>query len=158
MNAQTAAGNASTLALLFGAAAMIHAPFDQVIIWTASLTAELWLVVALSILTVLTFAQVPAAVASALAFYVFARSVAALQLMGHGPLNSSSATPLFDFASWGMDAAAWVLPDLHTYTKTEWLVYHSASWSDLGPIFGQTVIYLTFLALAAAFDLYRKNL
>ena len=47
---------------------------------------------------------------------------------------------------------------LHTYTKTEWLVYHSASWSDLGPIFGQTVIYLTFLALAAAFDLYRKNL
>ena len=81
VNAQTAAGNASTLALLFGAAAMIHAPFDQVIIWTASLTAELWLVVALSILTVLTFAQVPAAVASALAFYVFARSVAALQLM-----------------------------------------------------------------------------
>ncbi len=149
---------AVTLALLFGAAAMIHAPFDQVIIWTASLTAELWLVVALSILTVLTFAQVPAAVASALAFYVFARSVAALQLMGHGPLNSASATPLFDFATWGIDAAAWVLPDLHTYTKTEWLVYHSASWSDLGPIFGQTVIYLTFLALAAAFDLYRKNL
>ena len=149
---------ATTLAILFGVAGLVHAPVDQVVIWTASLAAELWLVMALSVLTVLTFAQVPAAVASALAFYVFARSVAALQLMGHGPMNSASATPLFDFATWGMDAAEWVLPELHTFTRTDWLVYHSASWSDLGPILGQTVIYFILLAVAAAFDLYRKNL
>ena len=59
---------ATTLAILFGVAGLVHAPVDQVVIWTASLAAELWLVMALSVLTVLTFAQVPAAVASALAF------------------------------------------------------------------------------------------
>jgi hypothetical protein len=144
------------LGVLFALAAAVHAPVEQALIWAISLTAELWLVAALSVLCLFTFVQVPAAMATVLAFYVLGRSLVTLQLMGHGPMQLSQS-PVHKLAVQFVDTIAWLMPDLHIFTRTEWLVYHDANWVDLMPVLGQTGIYLGVLISAAAFDLYRKN-
>lgn len=150
---------AATLVLttLFGLAAAVHTPAEQALIWSISLFLELLLIAGLSVLCLFTFSQVPAAIATVLGFYVLARTIAALQLIGHGPMQIDPSIAQ-SAAVHVIDAIAWLLPELHHFTRTDWLVYHSATWSDLLPVAGQSAIYMAVIVGAAAFDLHRKNL
>ena len=56
-----------------------------------------------------------------------------------------------------VEVLTWLLPDLHRFTQTEWLVYNTGEWSLLIPVATQTAIYLMFLSMIALFDFYRKN-
>ena len=136
---------------------LLVVPPDQAALWGVSLGCELLLVCALSLLCMLTLNQTLPAFAVVAAFYLLARSISAIQLMGQGPL--------VDTASWSqqavtllVNAIALVLPNLDRFTATDWLVYHSGMPMSLVPIFGQSLIYLVLLAGAGLFDLYRKNL
>lgn len=151
------AGVSLIIALLFGLVVWLFAPAVQAAIWTVSLLLELLMVMALSVLCLLTFSQIPAALAAVLAFYLLARSMAAFQLMAGGPMLDSTQG-LVGWMADGLNLIAYLLPSLHQFTRTEWLVYHQASWGDLGNLIGQSVIYLGLLTTAAMFDLYRKNL
>lgn len=143
-------------ALLFGLLAAFFAPPAQTVLWTLSLICELWIVAAFSLLCVLTFNQVMAALSATLAFYLLARSIAALQLIGQGSLSEHTLSQ--QIINFVIDAIAALLPHLDGFTRTEWLVYHNGNWAALLPLLAQTGVYLALLAGAALFDLYRKNL
>lgn len=143
-------------ALLFGLLMLFFAPLDQVLLWTASLLLELWLVGAFSLLCVLTFQQIMVALSAVMGFYLLARSISALQMIGE---TAGSQAPLSQqVINFVIDAIAAVLPHLDRFTQTEWLVYHSGTWSMLGELLMQSAIYLTLLTGAALFDMYRKNI
>jgi hypothetical protein len=52
---------------------------------------------------------------------------------------------------------AFLLPALDRMTQTTWLLEPAPGASALGPIVGETAIYLVLIGAAALFDLYRKN-
>lgn len=143
-------------ALLFGGLLALFAPAGQTLLWTVSLLGELWIVAAFSLLCVFTFSQVMAALSAVMGFYLLARSIAALQLIGQSAAGDGSLSQRV--IGFTIDAVAILLPRLDAFTRTDWLVYHSGSWATLAPLLGQTAIYLALLAGAALFDLYRKNL
>ena len=143
-------------AVLFGLLTTLFTPPAQAALWTLSLIAELWLVAAFSLLCVLTFNQILPTLSAVMAFYLLARSIATIQLIGKGPLSDNTlAQRVMSFV---IDSIAALLPRLDDFAKSDWLVYRSGAWSALTPLLEQTVIYLALLAGAALFDLYRKNL
>lgn len=143
-------------ALIFGLLTAFLAPPAQTALWALSLICELWIVAAFSLLCVLTFNQIMAALSATLAFYLLARSITALQLIGQGPLSENTLSQ--QVINFVIDAIATLLPHLDGFTRTEWLVYHTGNWAALPPLLAQTGVYLALLAGAALFDLYRKNL
>lgn len=143
-------------ALLFGLLTAFFTPPAQAALWTASLICELWIIAGFSLLCVLTFNQIMAALSAVMAFYLLSRSITALQLIGKGPLSDNTLSQRVINGT--IDAIATLLPRLDNFTRTEWLVYHTGNWPTLYPLLTQTAIYLALLAGAALFDLYRKNL
>lgn len=147
---------AIVISIIFAALLTFYADAEQVLIWSISLFFELVLVVALSLVMLFTFNQVPSALTAVFIIYGASRMVTSLFLMSQNPIiaHDSVAQQFMDSFIAGM---SWLLPDLHRFTQTEWLVYNSADWSNLLPILGQTVIYLLLLSFIALFDFYRKN-
>lgn len=142
-------------ALVFGALGLLFAPPGQAALWAASLLCELWLVSAFSLLCTLTLKQVLPALAASLGFYLLARLIGTLQLLGHGGASHAGAQRAIGA---GIDALALLLPHLDGFTRSDWLVYHSGDAAALLAIAAQTALYVALLAAAALFDLYRKNL
>lgn len=143
-------------ALLFGLLASFFTHTEQTLLWTASLICELWIVAAFSLLCVLTFNQIMTALSAVMAFYLLARSISALQLIGQGSLSENTLSQ--QVLNFVINAIAVLLPRLDEFTRTDWLVYHSGTWGALYPLLAQTAAYLALLTGAALFDLYRKNL
>lgn len=125
--------------------------------WSFSLYCELLMVVAASMVCMLTFTQVTPAFITVAAFYVLARSIGALQLMGRD-IASELNDAAYVVVSRLVDVLSFVLPDLGRFTASEWLVYASAHGSELVNIAGQSVIYVLLLTGVGLVDLYRKNL
>jgi Cu-processing system permease protein len=144
------------MGLAFALLLLIYAPFEQVLIWSISLILELVLVVALALVMMFTFRQVPAALTGVFIVYLASRVMASLYLMSQHPIISSDSIGQ-NFIGGFVGMMTWMLPDLSRYTQTEWLVYSSADWSQLLPILIQTIIYLSLLSAVALFDFYRKN-
>ncbi len=154
-------GGFALLALLVSALCalplLLLAPPLPVLLWALSLASELLLVTALSVLCLLTFSHVTLALSAVAAFYLAARSIAAIQLIAHGTLAVQD--PLAQTISSALvDGLAFLLPELHRFTSSSWLIYHDAGFADLLPVLGQTAVYLLVLVSAALFDLHRKNL
>ncbi|MCI0590384.1 MAG: ABC transporter permease [Gammaproteobacteria bacterium] len=148
---------ATVIAVLVSLVVLLHAPATQVLLWSASLTCELLIVAALSLLCMFTFNQITPAFSAVMAFYLLSRSVSAIQLIGHSPLVDSGTVSQWVINAI-VDGIAFLLPNLDQFALTDWLIYHTGDWSVMGPILGQTVIYVGLLVAAALFDLYRKNL
>lgn len=145
------------VAVLCGACLLTTTPPAQALIWTLSLACELLIVTALSLLCLFTFSQVTIALSAVMAFYLLARTIATLQLIAESPLLHSSSLGQRVIEGF-ITACAFVLPELERFTRADWLVYQSATWSDLAPVVVQTAIYTVLLSAAALFDLYRRNL
>ena len=140
-----------------GLALVWFAPVPQAALWAASLSLELLIVTAMSLLCVLTFSQVTWALGTVIGFYLLSRSIAALQLMAHHPL-SEPASAARQFVRTFFDALAFVLPDLDRFTVSEWLIHDTGTVADLGFAAIQAAIYVVLLCAAGLFDLYRKVL
>ncbi len=145
------------MSLLIGLCLLFYAPFPQVLIWTVSLFCELLIISALCLLCVYTFSQVTIAITAVAAFYLLARSIDAIQLMGKGSMIDPNSLAQ-NFMTKAVDSLAMVLPDLYRFSPSEWLIYADTSSGQITPIIVQTVIYLFVLMVAGLFDLYRKNL
>jgi ABC-type Na+ efflux pump permease subunit len=143
-------------AAVFALSACLFAPPAQALWWGVSLFCELLLVTAVSLLCLFTLKQLTTALSVVAAFYVLSRAIAAIQLIGHGPVLDPGAWSN-RFMTMMIDGLAFVLPDLYRFTPSHWLVYHDGSAASLFPIVMQTLIYLCLLAAASLFDLYRKN-
>lgn len=144
------------VSLMFSVLLLLYANAEQVFIWTISLFFELLLVVALSLVMLFTFNQVPSALTAVFIIYGASRMVTSILLMAEYPLiaHTSMAQKFIDSV---IEWISWLLPDLQRYTQTEWLSYNTADWAVLLPLFGQTSIYLLLLSFVALFDFYRKN-
>ncbi|UCB54009.1 MAG: hypothetical protein JSW45_08570 [Thiotrichales bacterium] len=144
------------IALIFSAMMLLYASADQVLLWGISLVFELVLVVALGLVMLFTFNQIPAAITGVLIIYGAARSASSIYLMAKYPILSHTT-----FAQKFMDGfvalLTWLLPDLHRFTQTEWLAHGTGELKLLVPVVGQALIYLSFLTAIALFDFYRKN-
>ncbi|HHJ35018.1 MAG TPA: ABC transporter permease [Gammaproteobacteria bacterium] len=144
------------ISIIFAALLFLYADPEQVLIWSASLFLELVLVVALSLVMLFTFNQVPSALTGVFIIYGASRIVTSIFLMAKYPIiaHTSIAQQFMDSF---IELLTWLLPDLHHFTQTEWLAYNTADWAILLPLLGQTLVYLVFLSFIALFDFYRKN-
>lgn len=144
------------VSIIFSALLLLYADGEQVFIWMISLFLELILVVALSLVMLFTFNQVPSALTAVFIIYGASRIVTSIFLMAKFPIiaHTSMAQQFMDGI---IELMTWLLPDLHRFTQTEWLTYNTADWATLLPLLGQTVVYLVFLSFIALFDFYRKN-
>jgi len=147
---------AAIVSVIFAVLLLVYADPEQVVIWTISLFFELVLVVALSLVMLFTFNQVPSALTGVFIIYGASRIVTSIFLMSKFPIIAHTSTAQ-KFMDGIVEVMTWLLPDLHRFTQTEWLTYNTAEWSTLLPLFGQTMIYLVFLSFIALFDFYRKN-
>jgi len=144
------------VSIIFAVLLLLYADAEQVFIWMISLFLELILVVALSLVMLFTFNQVPSALTAVFIIYGASRIVTSIFLMAKFPIiaHTSMAQKFMDSV---IELMTWLLPDLHRFTQTEWLTYNTAEWGVLFPLFGQTLVYLIFLSFIALFDFYRKN-
>ena len=144
------------VSIIFSVLLLLYADAEQVFIWMISLFLELILVVALSLVMLFTFNQVPSALTAVFIIYGASRIVTSIFLMAKFPViaHTSMAQKFMDSV---IELMTWLLPDLHRFTQTEWLAYNTAEWGVLLPLFGQTMVYLIFLSFIALFDFYRKN-
>ena len=144
------------VSIIFAVLLLLYADAQQVFIWMISLFLELILVVALSLVMLFTFHQVPSALTAVFVIYGASRIVTSIFLMAKFPIiaHTSMAQKFMDSV---IELMTWLLPDLHRFTQTEWLTYNTAEWGVLLPLLGQTMVYLGFLSSIALFDFYRKN-
>ncbi|MCK5361551.1 MAG: ABC transporter permease, partial [Gammaproteobacteria bacterium] len=125
-------------AVFCGLVLLVNAPPGQVALWVFSLSCELLIITALSLLCLFTFSQITLALSAVMAFYLLSRSIEAMQLMARNPVvsaNSWSQRLIEHF----IDGVAFLLPDLARFTSSEWLVYHTGGWQDVAPIAGQSL-------------------
>ena len=73
-----------------------------------------------------------AALSAVMAFYMLARSIAALQLIGQGGISSDSVSQ--KVVAGVINAIALMLPRLDQFTRTEWLAYGGGGWATLAPL------------------------
>lgn len=142
-------------ALLFGSLAALAAPPAQAALWALGLLCECWIMAAFAVLCMLSLQQLPAALALCSGFYLLARSIDTLQLLGHGAQAQAASSAVVARL---IDLLALLLPHLDRYPRSEWLVYHTGTLGDLAGLLIQTAIFLLLLVLAALVDLYRKRL
>lgn len=135
---------------------LLYCDPTAVVIWFVSLQCEMALVIAASLLCMFTFSNVTVSFTLVLAFYLLSRIMYALRLIAGSPILDYR-TVSQEFMQHLLNGIAFILPSLNDFTRSEWLAYGGA-WPDLGPVFGQTIIYLALLCAAALFDLYRKEL
>lgn len=147
---------ALVVCLIFSGLLLYYTEAGSLLIWSVSLFMELALVVALSLVMLFSFSQVPAALTAVLLVYGAARIISALFLMSKAPIMAHT-TLAQTFMDRFIELLTWLLPDLHRFTRTEWLSYNTGSWDMLMPVAGQTVVYLCLLSFIALFDFYRKN-
>jgi ABC-type Na+ efflux pump permease subunit len=124
--------------------------------WMLSLGLELAIVVALALFCIVTFSQLTPAASFILAFYLLARALTAIRLMGAHPLTDAT-TLSHEVIRFVIEGLALVMPALDAWTQTAWLVNEPASWSALLLLAGQSALYVVLLAAATMFDFHRKN-
>lgn len=132
------------------------APTSAALQWAVSLAVELGIVVALALFCVLTFSQLMPAASFVLAFYLLARALTAIRLMGATPVSGADELS-HQVIGFVVEGLALILPSLDAWTQTAWLLDRGADWRDLGFLAGQGVLYVVLLTAAAVFDFYRKN-
>ena len=150
------AGFSLCVAILAALPLFLYAPVVAVGCWMLSLFCEQLLLAAFSLLCLLAFANISLAFTSAMAFYLLSRSTEALRLLSAG-LVFTPATISQDFMNIVVNALTLLLPDLHAFTRSEWLVY-GVDADAVGTVLIHTLVYLPVLLSAGLFDLYRKNL
>jgi ABC-type transport system involved in multi-copper enzyme maturation permease subunit len=129
---------------------------SQLLLWCLSLICELWILITLCLLCLVTFKNITSAFFVVMTFYLLSRTISTIQLIGGSPILETSKLSHLVINKI-IDAIAFVLPALDQFSKTEWLVYGGGGSSEYLFIVGQTVIYISLLFSAACFDLHRKN-
>lgn len=151
------AGVAGLLSLMLIGVMLAYETHWQTLLWGISLCCELLIVIGFSFFCVLSFQLSVPAFSAVAGFYLLARSISAVQTMSYSPLHNAPT-----WSDWCLhtfsDILVMLLPPLDRFTLSEWLVYHTGTWEQLGDILLQTIIYLGLLIVMSLFDLYRKEI
>lgn len=147
----------AAIAVLLSLPLWLLAPPAAALAWTASLAIELAVVVALSLFCIVTFSQMLPAAGFVAAFYLLARSITAMRLMGAHPVAGGD-TLSQQITETLVEALAFLVPALDTWTQTAWLVDAAVATETLPAIAAQGAIYIALLAAATLFDFHRRSL
>lgn len=148
------AGLALALSLILSLPLFNHAPALPTLCWLLSLVCEQALVIAFSLLCLMTCANATVAFGMTAAFYLLCRGMETARLLSQSPVLDGSAAPVLRGL---VETIALLLPDLSAFTRSDWLVYETGL-VNLGPALIQTAIYLPLLLAAGLLDFYRKSL
>lgn len=135
----------------------LHASINDSLIWSLSLFAELIIFLTFSMFCLFTLNSITLSFSVLVAFYILCRAIDVIRLISDSPILESASLS-HHFINLTIDVIAYLVPSLNRFTQTDWLVYGSATSTELLFIFGQMLIYTLLLASAALFDLYRKEL
>jgi len=122
--------------------------------WTASLILELALVAAVSLAIARVLGQIAPAAGAVIAFYVLARILHIVLLLGERAQNYSDLGALAPLVR----LIGAVIPRLDLFTRTDWLLGAVPSAPVLGAIALQSVVYVALALAAAVLDLRRAPL
>lgn len=147
---------AAGLSLLFALPVLVIAPMPASLAWLVSLVLEAWIIVAAALFCVITFNQLMLAASFVLAFYLLSRAMASVVLVSSASILADD-TVAHAVLAWSVKAIALLLPGLHAFTRTEWLLEAPVQWPTLGLLTLEAFVYSLLLFAAALFDLYRKN-
>jgi hypothetical protein len=147
---------ATALAIAVGVPLIPLSGFQAVAAWSASLAFELAIVVAFSVFCAVTFNQLMPAMSVVMAFYLFARALTAMRLMGANPI-AGAHTLSHQAMRWLVEGLALVIPALDEWTRTAWLVDGIPAWRELSQIAVHSALFMTVVTAAAVFDMHRKN-
>jgi len=150
------AAAAAVIAVILSVPVTLFAPLARIPAWTLSLYGELLIMTAVSLFCVLTFNHVLTALSATAAFYLLARSLAALQIMAETSEQTVALAPRL--ADWFMQGVALVMPRLDQMTQAGWLIDAPPDATALAGVLAQTAIYVVLILGAALFDLYRQDL
>jgi ABC-type Na+ efflux pump permease subunit len=145
------------IALMSACCLYLYVPANITLFWSFSLFCELLIIIALSLLSLFSFNSITISFSVVMAFYVLSRSIEAIQLISDSPILASGSMS-HQFINGLLDIIAYIIPDLHKFTQTDWLVYITDFNAELFIVIGQTLIYVILLSSVALFDLYRKEL
>jgi ABC-type transport system involved in multi-copper enzyme maturation permease subunit len=129
---------------------------EAVAAWSLSLALELAVVVAFSLFCAVTFNQLMPALAVVMAFYLFARALTAVRLIGANPIAGAQNLS-HKVMTWIVESLALVIPALEDWTRTSWLVDAAPAWPALPQIGVHSALFVAIVAAAAVFDMHRKN-
>jgi hypothetical protein len=125
--------------------------------WGLSLAAELILVSAFALFAALMLPHLPGALAAVGGFYLLARSITSLQLIGHSPVFAQDHLG-HRLANAILEGLRLLLPDLERFAQTAWLLGKPPSLGEWTAGLIQGLLYVTLLTAAAAIDFRRKDL
>jgi hypothetical protein len=148
---------ACAIAVVLSLPLWVLAPAAAAAMWTASLAIELALVTALSLFCIVTFTQLLPAAGFVAAFYLLARSVTAMRLMGGNPVAGQD-TLSHEVSRGLVESLGYLMPALDRWTETAWLVNAAPEASVLLGIGIQGFVYIALLVAATLFDFYRRSL
>ena len=150
----------SLIAVICTAAAAVvmlsAGPAPAVLDWSARLLLELLLVTAASMTAVVTFRQLPPALAATGLFYVAARALSALELLSRSTLAGAGDVPHALMAG-VIQALGYLLPELSRFAAAGLFIDGEAS-ADLAAVLLETLVYLALLCAVGLTDFYRQNL
>jgi len=144
------------LAVAFALPLLLWSAPASVVLWGASLALELLLVVAATQFFAMALSGVVPAIAATAGLYLLGRTIAAIQLLSHGPLADEGWTQTL--SRWAIDAVAMLLPRLGAATRSDWLIYGLPPASEVTTALLSLVAYGALLVAAGLFDFHRRNL
>ncbi len=132
------------------------APPANALLWAVSLVLELAVIAAAAMFCAVTFTHVLPAAGFVLAFYLLARSLTALRLIGEHPISGGGTWP-HEFVAGSLKALTLLMPSFDTWTRTVWLLDAAPRWPDVAAIGAQALLYVVLLFGATLVDFYRRN-
>ncbi|SPE22993.1 conserved membrane hypothetical protein [Burkholderiales bacterium] len=145
---------AALTGLLLALPVLLTAPPAAAAAWTLSLILELTLIATVSAAVARVLGQIAPAVGAALAFYLLARVLHIVLLLGERAQNYSELQALAPLVR----LLGAVVPRLDLFTRTDWLLGAMPSWPELGGIALQALLYCALALTAAVIDLRRAPL
>lgn len=126
------------------------------IIWSLSLLAEAWLVVAMSLFAAFTLRSAVGSVLATLGFYVLSRMMGFFIATSHSSLLFSDKT-LDEGLRMAIELLAIVVPRMDLFTESNWLLYGIKQSHDAYLFAVQAGIFIPLLLTAAIIDFKRKQ-
>jgi ABC-type transport system involved in multi-copper enzyme maturation permease subunit len=144
------------LALAFVLPLSLWAGPAELAAWGLSLALECALIAAAALFFASALAQVVPAIAATAGLYLLARAITAIQAIASGPL--AEQTIAGKIARESVNAVAYLLPQLDSVTRTDWLVYGAPAGLPYLQAIAAMALYFALLAAAGLFDFSRRNL
>ncbi|MDZ7734832.1 MAG: hypothetical protein U5P41_00745 [Gammaproteobacteria bacterium] len=145
------------MAIATGLYPLLYAQNMDVLLWLASLCAEMVVVIMLAVFIAVTFNNSVLGFMTAGAFYILARNIGNFILVSQSPVLEGENETV-NIASHIIETVHYVIPDFWQYADSRWLLYSDGSLAALSAILVEALIFSLLLLFAASIDLYRKNL